>query len=125
MDCPEWFGTNQSNDCYNTYELNECCSTGKFCETPTNVSHKCKLNDIVVKEGERLWFGDECTQCICTPDYDRNDSKHCKRMQCGISLNFYKHAHQFCAPVYITYVKESKALCCPTEFICRKLDTIN
>lgn len=107
------------SNCHNTYELDKCCATGQFCETPANLSHTCKLNDFALKEGERLWFDDECTQCVCGRDYDRKTLKNCKRVQCGAGLNFYRQANQFCAPVY-TPSGPSPAKCCPYEFICRK-----
>jgi len=96
--------------CYLEYELGQCCGTQQ-CE-PSKTS--CLVDGKTYKEGERFQAKDECSECICTSEFNgKFEGPHCKRKACDAEIHYVDKIEQQCAPVYFY-----ELLCCPSTFIC-------
>ncbi|KRT86060.1 hypothetical protein AMK59_2068, partial [Oryctes borbonicus] len=104
--------------CRLEYELDKCCGQ-QNCERSTIT---CESNGKTYKEGERIYFKDQCFQCICTKDFNgKFDSDSCQRQPCDAEIEYQEQIENNCAPVY--YKRDgNEALCCPSTFVCPSED---
>ncbi|CAG9828916.1 unnamed protein product [Diabrotica balteata] len=116
LDCPEWIGGSPlRKDCYRTYTLDKCCSTGQLC--PQDKPGQCAVDGKTVPEGQRFIPKDTCTDCVCPKNFNgKIEAPHCKRQLCNVQVRNQREVSSYCAPYYSEF--EGETLCCPRSWIC-------
>lgn len=79
---------------------------------------QCKFEGEIYLEGEKFYPEKEkCFSCICREGFDGSSIRgnpHCREIDCGIELRYFKELRNGCIPVYY------EDRCCPTDWKCRK-----
>ncbi|XP_017772265.1 PREDICTED: uncharacterized protein LOC108559470 [Nicrophorus vespilloides] len=118
VDC--YHGPKINKECYNTYKLHGCCSTGEKCP-PFGGLSTCTVDGETYREGEYFRPEGTCKACVCGTGFTGAFVEpFCETIKCDVELKANKIAEN-CAPAYR---KNTDALCCPSYYVCQSESTV-
>ncbi|XP_011554772.3 uncharacterized protein LOC105385999 [Plutella xylostella] len=114
VDCPEFFNSDEKEQCIYTYQPMECCPTAKVCgkDAIANLS-TCEVDGKVYLEGQT--FKKSHKTCVCSAQWNgsTDNPADCREVNCGIEIHYQDKLMNRCAPVFVN------ARSCPFTFECQ------
>ncbi|KAG8184652.1 hypothetical protein JTE90_022700 [Oedothorax gibbosus] len=115
VECPSVFGLPIEEDCYETFEKDKCCSTGKVCGASAHQSRPtCEHEGKTYYSGQHIEkTGDPCLVCTCHDGWtgEPQTDPNCRRVSCILEKDL-GSLNSGCLPIY------HEATCCPIEYDC-------